>query len=218
LIISGQLLCPEYLYQQISRDLELIRTEHGLAHPKLNDIEVTRPFSGSLWLTADTATFAQMIAGEYHYWDRLNTLYHPRIYPRSPVTRNDVILELPSNLHPARVDEMYAQLPGVIDCWATGIAFLYSTIYARPTHKSELIEFDFETAVDSGMTYVFYAGAFDCPSGCLYNEWWLFRSDRDNNIVFEGYWYDWAPPPNPLPDWWDEALLIRDANWSWPPG
>jgi hypothetical protein len=84
-------------------------------------------------------------------------------------------------------------LPGVEVTSPNFIAGDWSNVYARQTQD--------------GLTYLFRKGWGDCPSGCIYSEYWYFSFDGDQP-VFVGHWAPTVEPEEP--DWWEEARLNKE--------
>lgn len=195
LCLSGELVAPDSLYNQILSDLAAIRATFGDTFEVVNRIKFSPPWvAGCLIIGFDDSTVQQIRNGQYHAWDSLNQQYQ--------VTKIDTIvfdwlgialLSFEGRLHPYRLAEVYAVLPGVWAASPNGIRGDYPNIYARQT--------------GSGLTYLFRDAWGDCPSGCIYSEYWHFIFEGDQP-VFIGHW---APDEDPNePDWWEEARLNRE--------
>ena len=142
----------------------------------------------------DVATVEQIRNEQYHAWDELNEKYE--------VTTIDTLLldwlgltglSFRGRLHAHRLAELYSVLPGT---WAVSPAASrgdWPNVYSRQTRE--------------GMTYLFRHGWGDCPSGCIYSEFWYFRVD-DNWPTFVGHWVPHEQPN--VPEWWEEARVNRD--------
>lgn len=103
------------------------------------------------------------------------------------------MLRFKGRLHGCRLAELYGVLPGT---WAVTPSYSRGdrpNVYARQTRD--------------GITYLFRHGWGDCPSGCLYDEYWYFIFEGDQP-VFIGHW---APHEDPdEPEWWEEARLNKE--------
>jgi hypothetical protein len=195
LCLSGELVAPAYLYQRVLDDLKAIRTEFDDAFEAVHEIGFSPPWvPGNLMLGFDEAAFELFRDGQYHAWDDLNQPYQVTDMDTVPLTSGGVVLLVfRGRLHPCRLAELYENLPGV---WAVSPNYIigdWSNVYASQTL--------------SGMSYLFRRGWGDCPSGCIYSEFWYFRVD-DNWPMFVGHWVPHQEPN--VPAWWEEAKVNRD--------
>lgn len=76
LCLSGELVAPDSLYNQILSDLAAIRATFGDTLELINQIRFTTPWSaGFLMIGFDDTTVQQIRSGQYHAWDELNEKY-----------------------------------------------------------------------------------------------------------------------------------------------
>ena len=195
LCLSGQMVAPQDLYEQVRRDLASIRATFG------DTLEATRLISfwppwqpGELGIGVDDTTAQQILSGEYHAWDALNEKYElTSMNTRHLSGIGAVFLTFRGRLHPCRLGELYERLPGVEITTPNHIPGDWSKVCARQTL--------------TGMSYLFHHGWGSCPSGCIYSEYWYFRVD-DNWPMFVGHWVPHEDPN--VPEWWEEAKVNRD--------
>lgn len=173
LCLSGELVAPESLSNRVCRDLAVIRSDFGDELKMIRGISFFPPWEVGCFIVYFDDTTAQEVAeGKYHAWDKLNTQYE--IW-RIDTTNFSYFARLyfKGRLHPQRLAELYAVLPGVT---SAGPDHLYgdgSNLYTRQT--------------ENGLTYLFRYGEGDCLSGCIYNEYWYFTFEGDRP-VFVGHW------------------------------
>ena len=201
LCLSGELIAPDSLYEQVLSDLAAIRATFGDTFELINQIKFMPPWqAGCLIIGFDESTFQQIRNDEYHAWDDLNQQYHASNIDTIPFHLDGgiVLLTFEGRLHPWCLTELYSVLPGARAPSPNFIAGDWSNVYARQTRD--------------GITYLFRRGWGDCPSGCLYSEYWYFIFEGDQP-VFVGHW---APDEDPNePDWWEEARQNEEAYRRW---
>ena len=196
LCLSGQLVAPAYLYQRVLDDLKAIRTEFGNTFEAVRGIGFSPPWVVScILMSFDDTTGQQVFDEKYHAWDELNEMYRVTRITRSPVMPGfggSASLYFEGRLNPARLAELYEVLPGVRYAEPN---FWYGdgpNVYVRQT--------------DFGFSYLFRYAYGDCPSGCIYNEYWYFVCEG-GGPVFIGHWVFRSQPE---PEWWQEARLNRE--------
>ncbi len=194
LCLSGELVAPDSLYEQIVSDLAAIRTTFGDTFEMVNQITFFPPWMASYLVMAFYDSAAQLIeAGEYEAWNELNQKYHVTEIKTHYIKYGCVSLVFEGRLNPFRLEEYYVVLPGV---WYAEPNFWngdWPNVYSRQT--------------DLGFSYLFRYASGDCTVGCTHNEYWYFVCE-DGDPVFIGYW---APKEEPdEPDWWEEARLNRE--------
>jgi uncharacterized repeat protein (TIGR01451 family) len=155
--ISGALLPPPSLYNQIHDDLTAIRQ----AYPQMNSIfHRPRWVPGQLLVGLTPEAWEQFQRGDYHAWDDLNDQYGPvDIIPFTwmPAVR----LQFAERYNPEYLAPLYGAIDGVR--------------YAEPVFFIG----DGPDILVSLPVYTFKMGWGDCPAGCIYNHYWDF-------IVVEG--------------------------------
>jgi hypothetical protein len=115
LYLSGEMLAPPDLAQQVLEELASIRSAFGDARPEIRDIRFWPPWRpGSVILYFDEATKGSVASGTYSPWDELNQRYGLTRLDLTFLEDNSfVILFFGDPLHPRRLEEKYALLPGV---------------------------------------------------------------------------------------------------------
>ncbi|MGB7062910.1 MAG: hypothetical protein WBF13_11235 [Candidatus Zixiibacteriota bacterium] len=195
LCLSGELVAPDGLYEQVRRDLATIRATFGDTIELIDQIRFSPPWSpGFLMIGFDVTAVEQIRSGQYHAWDELNEKYEVMTIDTMLLDWIGLAtLSFKGRLHGHRLAELYGVLPGT---WTVNPSYSRGdlpNVYCRQTWE--------------GMTYLFRYGWGDCPSGCIYSEFWYFRVD-DNLPAFVGHW---APHQEPnVPEWWEEARLNRE--------
>lgn len=195
LCLSGELVAPDSLYDRILNDLADIRASFGDTIEAVSQIQFApRWGAGSLIIGFDTSAVREIRAGEYHAWDDLNQQYQVTSIDTSVMDWIGIVfLIFDGRLHPGRLAEIYAVLPGV---WATDPSCSRGdrpNVYARDT--------------EDGLTYLFRNAWGDCPSGCIYSEYWYFVFEgAEPRLV--GYWPAYQGVE--APDWWEEARLNKE--------
>jgi hypothetical protein len=195
LCLSGEMIAPQDLYDQVRRDLATIRASFGDNYESVAEIEFRTPWlPGCLVMAFDDTTERQVLSGEYHAWDLLNKKLELVTVDTLFLRRYGFsLLYFEGRLHPYRLSELYGVLPGVRYAFPNHIAGDWPNIYARR---------DF-----CGMSYLFRKAWGDCPAGCIYSEYWYFRVD-DNWPMFVGHWV--SHEDSHIPEWWEEAKVNRD--------
>jgi hypothetical protein len=195
LCLSGELVAPDSLYDQILSDLAAIRTTFGDTFEAVNRIGFQPPWmAGCLMIGFDDTTFQQVLDGQYNAWDTLNEQYQVVQIHTIPIgNRGVVLLTFAGRLHPWCLAELYSVLPGVWAAHPNGVIGDSPNVYARE-------------AADE-LTYLFRNGWGDCPSGCIDSEYWYFIFETDQPL-FVGYWPAYQGVPAPL--WWQEARLNEE--------
>lgn len=190
LCLSGELIAPDSLYEDVLDDLTAIRAEFGDTLQAVNAIEFRPPWWRVSYLSmAFNESAAQLIAdGEYHAWDELNEYYH--VTDIKIGGHGLVSLTFDGRLHPGRLTEEYEVLPGVL--------------YAEPNFRDGDGPNVYAREAMDGLTYLFRNAWGDCPSGCTFNAYWYFIFEA-NEPVLVGYWPKYQGDPQP--EWWNEAEL-----------
>lgn len=189
LALSGELVAPDSLYNQVLEELAGIRSTYGGSIGPIQHIRFIPPWApGRLYIDFDSAS-AQMVAdGEYHAWDQLNQQYQVTEIDTFSIRYGYVMLHFNEKYHPLRLTEKYEVLPGVRYAGPDRPGGDFSNVYPRLT--------------SNGITYLFRKGWGDCPCGCLANLYWYFDTEWHRPVLI-GHW---DPQNNPKePYWWNEA-------------
>ena len=189
LCLSGELVAPNNLYNQVLEDLADIRSTYGDSFGSIQRIRFRSPWvAGNLIISFDSSA-AQMVAdGEYHAWNQLNEQFQVTDIDTSSIKYQWVLLTFNDRYHPRRVAEEYKDLPGVRYAEPNGIMGDFSNIYPKESLR--------------GITYLFREGSGDCPSGCIFNLYWYFVPEW-NRPMLRGYWDPQQESKEPY--WWNEA-------------
>jgi hypothetical protein len=192
LCLSGELEAPEKLSQRVLNELAAIRSTYSDEFEPITGLVFTAPWLVSCLIVGfDSSSAAQVARGEYHAWDDLNRRYHVSRIDTHAIKFRAVTLYFELVLHPRRLAERYRILPGVSYAEPNGLIGDFPNVYPRKANGH--------------MTYLFRYAQGDCPSGCIYSEYWYFVFSG-NLPVFVGHW---IPYEESQPDWWDEAGLNR---------
>ncbi|NIN01462.1 MAG: hypothetical protein GTO24_26225 [candidate division Zixibacteria bacterium] len=195
LCLSGELVAPDSLYDRILNDLADIRASFGDTIEAVTLIEFRAPWvAGCVMIGFDDTTFQQILDGQYHAWDTLNEQYQVIQMHTMPIGGSGaVLLIFAGRLHPRRLAEIYAPLPGVRTTHPNGIIGDCPNVYARDTEDE--------------LTYLFRNAWGDCPSGCIYSEYCYFVFEGAQPRLV-GHWPAYQGVE--APDWWEEARLNKE--------
>jgi hypothetical protein len=151
--LSGELLAPPALVTWIGQDLAAIR----YAFPEISDIHVFPDWSpGKLIVGLTENGWAEYQAGTFAELDSLNAEYGPVSIEPHPSTRY-LVLEYEALYHPEVLSVIYEGIDGVR--------------YAGP----DIFFGDGNDIYTEQLTfYTFKRGWGDCPSGCIYEDFWVF--------------------------------------------
>lgn len=171
--ISGALLPPTELYEQVYNDLTTIRQ----AYPEMNEI-YHRPswIPGELIVGFTEEAWQQIKNGEYQGLDELNSEYG--LLQIKDTFSTYMLLEFEERYNPEYLAPLYTAAEGV-----TG---------AEP-NQFIANESDIQAAIPD---YTFSFGWKDCPSGCIYHHYWAFTV-IDGTVTLVNEYGD--PLPNPEP-------------------
>jgi hypothetical protein len=189
--MTGLLEPPTALWQRFVSELHDIRTEFGEQHSSVNIRYFPGWLPNQVLLQVDEETESQIVNGTYDAWDYLNERFG---MTETKVYGSWINLYYSGIFHPARVAELYSELPGVVSSGTNSVSGM--NIY-------------FQIGFHDGVyTYLFGHGWGDCPAGCTDGEYWYVRYLPDGP-QFVGYW----GPNNEIgestypvkPEWWEEA-------------
>ena len=160
--ISGELLPPPVLYEEIRVALTLIRE----AYPEMTGIRHrARWVPGELLVGLTPEAMDQFNAGQYHGLDNLNAEYGPvQVEPSSSFLK----LKFEQYYNPEYLSPVYAAADGVR--------------YASPN-----IIFGYGSDITlSGNNYTFSCG-WDCQAGCINRHYWVFQVDGESVSLISEY-------------------------------
>lgn len=206
--LSGKLIAPLPLYEQIKEELELIRETWSDSIVHVNILFDPYWRASNIQVYISQATYDSMISGQYHHWDSLNDYYRidTIVFGHySFIDQQWANLYFEGRLNPLRLVDKYAGLSGAISI-NLPVRFLDgpALIPLRVFKKNK---------------YFFDYAYGDCPSGCLNSEIYYFTIDK-GAAVYHGLWkstiFEPDPPP---PNWADtaiEAFKVYRATNNWP--
>jgi hypothetical protein len=191
LYLSGELVAPQELYEEVRDGLALVRAQYQDSMH-----EVIR-FRGPCWMPGEIAVdltdeaTIEVRNGTYTDMDSLNAAL--RLAQMDTISfgfRPERIyfhLYFEGRLHPQRVREMYDLIPSI----------LYTSYGYLCLDSSQF----YPWLIDGGVSYLFRRAWGDCPAGCTDEEFWYFRV-RMPAVEYVGHWH---PRSEPEPGWWAEA-------------
>jgi len=173
--ISGALLPPAELVDQVAADLAAIR----LHNPYFTDFHVYPSWlPGVLLIELSPEAWESHLLGEYHGWDELNAQYgvsvDPDTYPRPRYVR----LTFTPPYNPAVLAEIYAGIPGILRSTPSilwdGIIDIFAEVPSPGVYTG---------------IYTFQEGWTECgPEGCyLRYHYWVFSISSAGVELTEDY-------------------------------
>lgn len=191
--LSHELKAPPDLYERVRSDLSLIREKFRDSLPAV-DLQFHQPWEPSRLIVGfDEDNYQQVSDGQYRAWDSLNALYSLARIDLSMPAFNMLKLKFDDDLNPEILADAYQQLPGV--------RFAVPNRYLG--ERPMLLPAD---ATDGRLLYFFRNAWGDCPSGCLYSEYWVLTV-LNGRVVNDGYYTDLALMP-------DDLRLAFSAAWE----
>ena len=160
--VSGELLPPQELTQQILNDLAAIRK----AYPIIADINYLphyRPDELMVGISKDAAE--QFKAGQYHGLDELNKQYGVIAIDANHIyhgSLNILVLKFDKIYNAELLSDIYEQ------------ANPEGLVYAEPDYVAG----DSDTIHAEPPDYTFIEGWGDCPAGCINHRYWHFRVEN----------------------------------------
>ncbi|MHA1950762.1 MAG: hypothetical protein ACW987_12935 [Candidatus Thorarchaeota archaeon] len=195
--LSGALYAPDELYQELLFGYSEVRSQFGDSIPTLNQIYFSPLWVWYGFVVEFTESAAQEIrAGEYTDLDSLNTLFGiaeiDTLWFRYEIYRA-YFLQWDNLYHMKRVCEIYEQVESVVSATTNNTSTYKDNAYPYPCITGD------------GMSYLFRYGWGDCPSGCIYHQYWYFKV-IGNTVEYIGT-YDTSVDPEP-PDWFAQASAV----------
>jgi hypothetical protein len=170
--LSGDLTPPPNLTQQVLEDLAAIRA----AYPQLADIRYRRRFSANQIIVGITPEAAEKFRNiQYHALDDLNQTYG--------VIEIDAKL---NSLYPhllLKFNQIY-NMPLLAQIYTD--ANLEGVRYIEPNYRIG----DGPTIIAEPNSYMFIDAWGDCPSGCIYHEYWKFNIESGRVILCNTFYVD----------------------------
>ncbi len=188
--ISDEPIYPEDLTLDLQEKLAELRDKYGEEIPEVNINFIYSAVPKQLRVTFYPEVMGEVIYGEYDNWDELNEKYRV----------SDIIIEEKFNwaklvfedqINPYFLSDLYAGLEGVRYANANGYGGDYPNIYPW--------------IVDGKIAILVRDGWGDCPSGCIYNHFWYFKSGSNSISLIGEFEMDEVWWENPVfPSWWIE--------------
>jgi len=189
LCVSESLRPIEETSQEILEQLAAIRSAYG--YDALVQTRARTAWTGEIELRFGDMASHEVSTGSYPFWQGLNEELGPvRILP---LEFGHVVLHFEQPINPCLAAERYLELPGVRSAEP-----VFDTVGDGP-------EIFIGFHVHFGYTYLFRYAWGDCPSGCIYEEYFYFRFHGPNPLLVGR----WNPETGPPPSWWTES----EAEW-----
>ncbi len=187
--LSNEITPPVDLTRKVGYELCAIRTTYGNQITNLNKIFFhMHSHHHEFIVYFDEATFQQASSNNYQDWDDLNVEYSVSPEFHSCLGLFWCVMSYEGDYHPRKLAELYASLPGVIG----------STHNALLGVNLNIIALQNESDINN-IAYLFWQGWGDCPSGCIYSQYWYFTFENGYPV----YIGTWNKEENPeKPDWW----------------
>jgi hypothetical protein len=197
--LSGELVAPTDLYEELFAGYSRIRAAYSDSIPELDQVMFVPPWMpGELLIKPTEDAIAELRRGEYHDLDSLNAFYGIAEVDTHLVRIGWIQLIFEGRLHPERLADEYEQVPSLLSAVPNGII------------ANQADNYPWE--IDGGVSYLFRYGWGDCPAGCIYNQWWYFKvREGEDEIEYLG---TFVSPDDPKPDWWTEARRAYDAKYN----
>lgn len=195
MVLSHELVAPQWLYERIRKDLEQIRATFGDSLPVR--IVAFSPYwkPSSISARIDQAVLADTASGARSLIDSLNAAY--RCTSESNYWLNWYNFRFEGVLNSHRLVDVYAKVPSMEVVCPEG---------PGPGDHSEIYLWQSRNAIQYFFRYAFG----DCPSGCIYSVMFYFKT-TDRELKYLGYYpHDLHNPEEPKPAWFDTLLTARD--------
>jgi hypothetical protein len=195
LYLSGELTAPDNLYLKICNDLNEIRSTFNFSK-RFKVITFFPPWFPRIRIKFNESMINEIKNGNYSEWDELNNKYNVTEIETQLLTKyHYVILHFNYSYNPRVLSKLYEDLSGVI--------------FANPSSNGGYHNI-YPKKVGDDISYLFFAGWGDCPSGCIYEEYWYFKFEN-NQPILVGNWNNEEDPE--VPDWWNKAKInIAEFN------
>jgi hypothetical protein len=198
LSLSGELVAPQALYEEVRDGLAHLRSQYSDSIPDGVGFRAICWLPGEITGSLTEEASVEIRNGSYTEMDSLNAMLRlARMDTTSfSFSREQVYFHLffEGRLHADRLREIYDLLPSVEYTSHGYLCLDQSQYYPR--------------LIDGGVSYLFRRGFGDCPSGCIYSEFWYFKV-IDLNVEYVGHW---DPQSEPEPSWWNEAKMAFCAD------
>lgn len=200
--LSGEIVAPISLYHQLNREIALIRDtwEDSVPYVKIKYFPPFEPSVITLGFTTDY--YDSIVAGQYHYWDSLNSYYRLKKQGFHSFG-NSLELFFGGRLNSLLLVDAYAGLPGM----------RYVNLNSWAGDWPVLLAIKDETTIK----YFFRDAGGDCPSGCVWSDFFYFTVVDDSARFIGNFILDYTSDSIP-PSWLDTAITAlknyREGN-SW---
>ncbi len=201
MVVSHELIAPQWLYERISFDLESIRDVFGDSLPVREITFVPLCYPSLITAKVDTLLLKDSLTRGIQIFDSLSQLYRLRDSSSHIVTSVWLDLWFQGVLNPCHLVELYSQVPG------------FKTIFPNP-HLGSLPEIQILLRGNT-LLYCFHSGSGDCPSGCIHSRYYYFQTTQAPHRYKISYIGSYAPVlnhPELAPAWFDTALIARDST------
>ena len=193
--LSGDLVAPQDTYEALRDAFGLVRGEFSDSIPALEQIVFVAPWvPGEVLVKLLPDAVSQVRRGEHTDLDSLNTFYRATSTDTTLLRIRWMRIDFEGRLHPERLAEAYAAVPSLENAEPNGQWFNERDNYPW--------------LLDDGVSLLFREGWGDCPSGCIFNQFWYFRV-KDDNVEYVG---TFVRGQDPFPDWWDEAKTAYETK------
>lgn len=208
--LSGKLVAPLPLYEQIKEELELIRETWSDSIVHVNILFDPYWKVSKIRIYVDSSTYDSMKSNQYQHWDSLNDYYRIDtivLGNYSFIDQQWANLYFEGRLNPILLVDKYAGLPG----------FIYvNSVVTFPIGGGPILVLLRDRLT---IKYFFSYAYGDCPSGCLNSEIYYFTIDKGEPI-YHGLWKRTIFEPHPTPPKWadtaTEAFKQYIATNYWP--
>jgi hypothetical protein len=193
LYLSGEIVAPDDLFYKVLNNLRLIRSSFNNSE-NINNISFNPPLISTLLIKFDNSSSSKVKNGTYHDWNELNLKYNVTNINQRLLSRfNLIILDFNYSYHPRYIRNLYENLSGVLYVEIDSMYGISRNIYPR--------------IKDNIISYLFFRGGGDCPSGCIYRKYWYFIFENDQPKLI-GVWNN--NEDSEELDWWNEAKINID--------
>lgn len=174
--LSGKLIAPERLYEQIKGDLTLIREQWSDSIPATNIKFIPYYMASQFTVTFHEPYVQSILDGSYSSWDELNKQFRlDTIIAYGPFpSYSSFSLRFEGRLNPLKLIEYYEGLEGIKLIGPMGLAGGYPLCLMT---KEE----------DGSYSYIFKDAWGDCPSGCIHGDFFYFKIKNNKAIFIDSY-------------------------------
>ena len=192
---------PVNLTRKLERELSLIRNQWGetIREAEIKFFPVYVP--GELIIGFTDDGWQDFKSNDYHHWDVINEMLELDsidIFMNDPDYYKNVLLKFGDPLNSNLLVYYYTGLPGL------------SYVHVNSYCCDWLVLLVYREGEDC---HYFFRNAWgDCPSGCIYNEYFYFTIDGDTAKYEGSYMYDWGNI-QPAPPWMQMVNEAKAKYW-----